>query len=220
MVGSDTISDLVDLWHVVRDDYAHLDVCLREMPINREYYAEMRLQRPTSEFARALRFLYLNRVCYGGVYRVNKAGTFNVPFGFSPDRAILADGRLAGASERLQDAQIRCEDYLVAMDRVRTGDFVFVDPPYVLRGKRELGFRRFSAVPFVQSELDAVVEAVISVARRATVVMLCVGRSDAVASNAEVLGPVGWTLLLERKHRSGHIEEVWVSRKADSMSGE
>lgn len=88
--------------------------------------------------ARAAMFLYLNKTCYNGVWRVNRKGRMNVPVGkfgksgaADPSYPLFAD--LVAASVAFRGAEIRCEDYAAAFDRAVAGDFVYVDPPYLPR---------------------------------------------------------------------------------------
>jgi DNA adenine methylase len=80
--------------------------------------------------ARAARFIYLNRTCFNGLWRVNKQGQFNVPMGRYKRPRICDEAGLLAASEVLQRASVHHASYSVQFSRSRPGDFIFADPPY------------------------------------------------------------------------------------------
>ncbi|MEE0764866.1 Dam family site-specific DNA-(adenine-N6)-methyltransferase [Akkermansia sp.] len=80
----------------------------------------------------AARTIFLNRTCFNGLYRVNKRGQFNVPYGKYKNPKICDEKKLYAASEALKKAKILCEDYLYVLERyAHPGDFIFLDPPYL-----------------------------------------------------------------------------------------
>jgi DNA adenine methylase len=79
---------------------------------------------------RAATFIYLNRTCFNGLWRVNRAGEFNVPIGDYDNPTICATGRIRFASKLLARADIRTGDYAHAIHDAKAGDFCYFDPPY------------------------------------------------------------------------------------------
>ena len=80
----------------------------------------------------AARTIYLNKTCFNGLYRVNRKGQFNVPFGKYSNPKICDEETLYAASDILKKADILCGDYfLVLQHYAKPGDFVFLDPPYL-----------------------------------------------------------------------------------------
>jgi DNA adenine methylase len=79
---------------------------------------------------RAAAFVYLNKTCFNGLWRVNRAGDFNVPIGRYVDPPICVPEALHAAHELLAHAKLRCSDYRTAVDDARRGDLVYFDPPY------------------------------------------------------------------------------------------
>jgi DNA adenine methylase len=91
---------------------------------------------------RAAAFIYLNRTCYNGLWRVNRAGEFNVPVGrYADPLAGIAD-RLRAAAPALARAELRTGDYRATLHDARRGDFAFFDPPY------DGTFTGYTAAPF------------------------------------------------------------------------
>ena len=96
-----------------------------------EFYKvrELKFQDLEKEFA-AARTIYLNKTCFNGLYRVNKKGHFNVPYGRYKNPKICDEITLISASNALQNVEIILGDYKsVLKQTARRGDFVFLDPP-------------------------------------------------------------------------------------------
>lgn len=99
----------------------------------RKKYNELKTQvEATEETAqqKAALFIFLNRTCFNGLYRVNRQGQFNVPIGAYKKPPICDPASLTLASELLQRAEIRCGDYGACGDFIDENTFVYIDPPY------------------------------------------------------------------------------------------
>ena len=106
------------------------------------YYLRVRASEPKDEVAVAARFIYLNRTCFNGLYRVNKSGRFNVPEGSYAKPDICNPRRLEAASRALASATLRIGDFSgIAPGE---GDLVYCDPPYdgTFAGYQANGFDR------------------------------------------------------------------------------
>ena len=93
-------------------------------------YYELRASEPSGQVHRAARFIFLNKTCYNGLFRVNIRGGFNVPHGRYKHPRILDETLLESASEALQHAELRSEDFATTCAGAEPGDFVYLDPPY------------------------------------------------------------------------------------------
>jgi DNA adenine methylase len=129
----DTNADLIDTYLAVRDTPEDVIDALQVHKNTAEHYYEVRALDPKklSLAARAARTIYLNRCGYNGLYRVNLAGKFNVPFGRYANPSIRDPEGLRAASRALQCADLRVADFAVAVSRLKKGDFAYFDPPYV-----------------------------------------------------------------------------------------
>ncbi len=129
---SDINETLIDVYLALRDDVDEVVALLREHRYERSYYYRVRALRPESLSlaARAARAIYLNRTCYNGLYRENRAGHFNVPFGRYTNPTICDEANLRAASEALRNAHISCRPFSSVLDFAHPGDFVYFDPPY------------------------------------------------------------------------------------------
>lgn len=132
-VISDSNPELINCYRMVRDEAKDLIELLCRYPHDKTFYYDLRAKNPTdlTVVERAARFIYLNKTCYNGLYRVNKKGQFNVPFGSQKNPKICDPDTLLAASHALQDTIIEEGDYRDILKRyAKAGDFVFLDPPY------------------------------------------------------------------------------------------
>jgi DNA adenine methylase len=132
-VLSDLNADLMNAWRIVRDDPAALMTALDAHVYERAHYYRVRALDPEAldPVQRAARFIYLNKTCYNGLYRVNSRGRFNVPFGRYPRPPKLYErANLLAVSRLLRDAELLCAPFEEATARAGPGDFVYLDPPY------------------------------------------------------------------------------------------
>lgn len=150
---SDSNEELLHFYSVVRDDPDGLLQLVRAMPVGKEGFYRIRAQRTASLGAveRAARFVYLNKTCYNGLYRVNRKGEFNTPFGGKTDVTILDEENLYQASRLLRQTELVCQDYRSALSQLKSGDFVYLDPPYLPVGKYS-DFRRYTSDTFTEQD--------------------------------------------------------------------
>lgn len=134
---SDMNEELINLYCVVRDNVFELIADLSKHKITEEYYLQIRNIDRTSEYKkltnvqRASRFIYLNRTCFNGLYRVNSKGEFNVPFGHYKNPKIVDVDNLLNCSLLLKNTKIEHADFSKVLEYTQKGDFVYFDPPYV-----------------------------------------------------------------------------------------
>ena len=134
---SDMNEELINLYQVVRDNAVELITDLQKHDISKEYFMEIRNIDRTEEYKnwsniqKASRFIYLNRTCFNGMYRVNSKGEFNVPFGHYKNPRILDENNLINCSNLLQKTEIKHADFSEILKKIKKGDFVYFDPPYV-----------------------------------------------------------------------------------------
>jgi DNA adenine methylase len=139
-VLSDVNASLVEMYREVVKHPLIVHDTLTLLPKRKQFYYDLR-GLDTSALTsreRAVRFLYLNRFSFNGVYRTNRRGDFNVPRGLEtgdfPERLeFVKSARL------LRQARIRCADFAEVLSDCKRGDFVYLDPPYVERQRTEYG---------------------------------------------------------------------------------
>jgi DNA adenine methylase len=129
---SDVNRNLVEIYLAVQQDVESLIQALQDHSNEGDYYYQVRAQDPAqlTLTQRAARLIYLNKTCYNGLYRENKKGQFNVPFGRYKNPAICDERRLRNASRALQGVQLWVSDFENVVAPATAGDFVYFDPPY------------------------------------------------------------------------------------------
>ncbi len=136
---ADANGELIEAYTVLRDKLAALDDALLllageyaagDAEERRTMYYRVRASQPGDAPGRAARFIFLNRTCYNGLFRVNSSGGFNVPHGRYKNPRIRDAELLADCSTALQRAELRAADFADVCDGARPGDFVYLDPPY------------------------------------------------------------------------------------------
>jgi DNA adenine methylase len=132
-VLADLNEELINCYVVVRDDVKALLEELQAYRNESAFYYEVRSWQPENlePVKRAARTIYLNKTGWNGLYRVNKSGQFNVPFGQRKSPNICDSETLISASSALQGAEIIHADYKETLRKyAQPGDFIFLDPPY------------------------------------------------------------------------------------------
>jgi DNA adenine methylase len=108
---------------------------IRVLPVDAKTYYKIRTGNTGSAIDRAARFIYLNRCCYGGLYRTNRRGEFNVPFGGGSrtPAALWECNQLANASKVMRecDLDLCTIDFAIALSQANQGDVCFLDPTYL-----------------------------------------------------------------------------------------
>ena len=125
---------------------------------------------PSCEIEQAVRFLYLNRVCFNGLYRVNLRGEFNVPIG-SKVEVMFPNGFLRAISDRLRHARLMESDFEAVIAQAGRNDFVFIDPPYTVTHNNN-GFIKYNDVLFSWEDQIRLAKAAMSAKRRGSLVFV------------------------------------------------
>jgi len=117
------------------------------------YYAiRDRYQRERNALRRAAYFLYLNRNCFNGIFRVNRSGFFNVPFSCSRVAPYPEEEDFIRSLRGLSRAKLICSDFdRLCRTEVKAGDFVYLDPPYYVPTSRVFG--EYTATDFREEDL-------------------------------------------------------------------
>lgn len=151
---ADSNPELVNLYRSVADDVDGVIEQLRLLQNTEEIFYLVRGLDWTKlpSFQAAARTIFLNRTCYNGLYRVNKSGGFNVPYGRYKNPKILDEDALRAASGLLRQTTILCGDYkTVLKENAQAGDFVFLDPPY-LPVSAYADFKRYTKEQFYEED--------------------------------------------------------------------
>jgi len=163
---SDLNQELINTYLAIRDDYKKV-VFLLKMHHRRhckEYYYNVRQSKPKNLFHKAARFIYLNRTCWNGLYRVNKFGLFNVPIG-TKKNVILETDDFKNISVFLKSLNISSCDFEETIYKAKKGDLIFIDPPYAVSHLNN-GFLKYNEKLFSWSDQQRLAKCLIQAKNR------------------------------------------------------
>lgn len=151
---ADSNPELINMYLQVANHVDDVIECLQKYENTSEMFYEVRSRDwhtlPKAEAA--ARTIYLNKTCFNGLYRVNRNGQFNTPFGKYKNPKICDIDALRLASEALKKANILCGDYILVLEHyAQPGDFVFLDPPYLPISENS-DFKRYTKEQFYEDD--------------------------------------------------------------------
>ena len=197
---ADKNQELIETYEVIREHPKLVYNRVTIMSRDKETYYLERSKSPQqlTRVQRAVRFIYLNRNCFNGIYRTNQNGEFNVPFASSRAGKFVAYDQFLSAAELLVNAELRCWDFGTTLRHVRSGDFVYLDPPYALDSRRV--FKEYGKRLFQMEDLERLSQHLEKIADRGAAFVV----SYADCKQAREIGRA-WTCprLRVRRHVAG-----------------
>jgi DNA adenine methylase len=154
---SDLNSDLVEVYKRIQTHPYSVHAILKTFPISKKEYYKIRALKPRllGINQRAARFIYLNCLCFNGLYRTNQKGEFNVPYAGSKVNKMPDLYFLNQISEKLEGVQILQGDFeSIVLSNVRPGDFVYLDPPFAVENRRI--FKQYGPQTFGLDDLERI----------------------------------------------------------------
>lgn len=172
-VLGDSNPELINFYEVLRDSPRLLIEHLQQFTVSEPDFYRIRALEPRTltSIQRAARLIYLNKTCFNGIYRVNKRGQFNTPFGKQTRVNIFEQENFLAASTILGSAMLKCADFLTTVNEARSGDFVYFDPPYIPVSKFS-DFKRYTKERFSERDHEELAEAFTVLAERGCYVLL------------------------------------------------
>lgn len=222
---SDVNLELVRTYRAIRDDAAGVLAALDAHVHSSEHYCEVRSRdwRSMSDAQCAARMIFLNKTGFNGLYRVNRSGGFNVPFGDQPTMTAFMDpGRLMACSAALACARIDWLPFDHATEHASAGNFVYFDPPYVPVSKTS-NFTSYSAGGFGPADQQRLANEFTRLAGGGVPVVLSNSECAAVrglyaAHHIEAASRPG--TMSETASKRGRVGEVVVSANVAGLAGE
>ena len=176
---SDINPDLINAYTQIRDNVDGVIKGLSRLVINRGTYHRIRKARPNANVERAVRFIYLSKTAFNGMYRVNQKGLFNVPFAGQQHRTLFESEALRLASAHLQGRELAVRDFAQSLSAAKPGDLVYCDPPYTVLHDNN-GFLRYNESLFSWSDQKRLAELAKTAVRRGAYVVVSNARTDHV----------------------------------------
>lgn len=177
---SDLNSDLITTYQSMRDEHLKVWAKLRVHKSNhsKEYYYQVRQMSPRTRSGIAAKFIYLNRTCFNGLYRVNLNGDFNVPKG-SKNEVIYPYDNFKKVSDCLSDSDIRNCDFEETINESQGGDFVYIDPPYTVKHNQN-NFIKYNEKIFSWADQIRLANAATEASRRGALVMVANANHESI----------------------------------------
>jgi DNA adenine methylase len=143
-VLADSNAELIECYQQIRDNCEMVIHELQQLKNSKRDYYRIRKDDPREATARAARFIYLVKLAFNGIYRVNRStGRFNVPYGNHTRRNVFDEDGLRDASAILCHAKLGSTDFEETVETATSGDLVYLDPPYTLAHSNN-GFVRYN----------------------------------------------------------------------------
>jgi DNA adenine methylase len=217
-VLSDLNKELVVTYNVIKNNLDDLLKSLKKHEYEKEYFLKVRAKDSNilSDIEIASRFIFLNRTCFNGMYRVNSKGGFNVPFGKYSNPLICDEENLGKVSKALQNVIIKQQDYKEVLKKAKKGDFIYFDPPYYPISKTA-SFTSYTKETFLEKEQIELRDTFLELRKRGCFVML--SNSDTLFINKIYSGIKGvritkvqaGRMINSNASKRGKITEVLVT---------
>jgi DNA adenine methylase len=170
-VLGDINAELMQTYRQLRRHPRRLHEAVSAIPRSPDHYYRIRSQDALQldAFERATRFIYLNRNCFNAVYRVNRKGQFNVPWGTKTGDLPSAE-EFKKSARLLRNAELVTADFETVVSEAKRGDFIYLDPPYSTSVEEEPGL--FGAGAFGRSDMGRLIAATKRAAKRGAIFLL------------------------------------------------
>lgn len=211
---SDINSDLISMYKQVRRYPNAVGRALYSFGAGEtEYYRVRSLDRSgLSPVERAAQFIFLNRFCFNGIYRTNKNGTFNVPYGGTKTGTLPTTQDLISYSNILKGTELFACDFEATLSKVKSGDFVYLDPPYASASTRV--FREYHKASFNTEDVQRLRASLDELTKRGAKFVLSYANCPEVK---ELKKSYSYRLVRVRRHIAGfssvrrHYEELIIT---------
>ncbi|HAC1821634.1 TPA_asm: Dam family site-specific DNA-(adenine-N6)-methyltransferase, partial [Listeria monocytogenes] len=222
---NDFNNELINVYEVVRDN---VEILIQELKVHadnnsKEYYYELRewdrtgVMEEKNAIERAARFIYLNKTCYNGLFRVNSQGQFNVPYGQYKNPNIVNEEILRADSKFLKKSTIKIinGDFELAVKNAKKGDFVYFDPPYAPLVEDTQSFVGYTLNGFGYEEQARLRDLFVKLDKKGCYVMLSNSSSKIIhelyTDYAETTEIVGANRMVNSKSSGrGKVDEVLI----------
>jgi DNA adenine methylase len=177
---ADLNDDLIQTYQTIKDDPEGVYEKLRIHQLKHcdDYYYLIRKTQPRSNVMRAARFIYLNRTCFNGLYRVNFHGKFNVPLG-SKIKVLMDSDNFELTAKRLESASLLKQDFEKTISLAKSGDYIFADPPYTVSHNNN-GFIKYNQTLFSWDDQLRLKKALKKASNRGAHFLLCNAQHECI----------------------------------------
>ncbi|MEO1017812.1 MAG: Dam family site-specific DNA-(adenine-N6)-methyltransferase [Pseudomonadota bacterium] len=197
---SDINAPLIQTYRTIAQSGHKVEERIASYTINANTYYALRKAQPIDPVEAAARFIFLNRTCYGGLYRENRAGQFNVPYGGGSrtPRGMLGDRLISRAQFALRGVELECCDFEKAIGHSKRGDIIYCDPTYS-NVKRD-AFDRYGANLFGWNDQERLAYLAENAMDRGVLVLISNGYFEELFN----MYPAAYRICLDRKKTIGN----------------
>ena len=210
---SDRNSALMDCYRAIRDDHAEVARILRGFPRDRNSYLKIRSSLPEDPSARAARLIYLTTLAFNGIYRVNRRGAFNVPYGGRTYDDLGNEEILRAHAEAFATVEIKSGDFEDAVTGASAGDFLYLDPPYTVTHSNN-GFVRYNDRIFSWSDQQRLADVAKSLSRSGCTVVVSNASHPSILDlypSFRVINVTRTSVMAATAGRRGPIQELLLT---------
>ena len=195
---SDANKELIDTYIAIRDNVEEVIQHFPSYENTSDFYYSLRAKEPTDPFERAARFIYLNHTSYNGLYRVNRKGKYNVPFGNRKSDALDIE-EIKKASNALRGVELISGDFENRSDLIQKDTLVFLDPPYTV-SHNDNGFIQYNQSIFSIEDQQRLAKYIQFIMERGAYFILTNAAHDSIR---EIFAKCGQSMLVERQSLIG-----------------
>ncbi|WP_196889931.1 DNA adenine methylase [Aureivirga sp. CE67] len=146
---SDFNNELINAYKQIQSNPKIIINELEKLKNTKEDYYKIRSSNPKTATLKAVRFIYLNKTSFNGIYRVNLKGKYNVPYGYKKTKNLFEFENIMKISTLLKDdVEFHSKDFYSIIDNIKTNDLVFLDPPYTVAHENN-GFVKYNQKIFL-----------------------------------------------------------------------
>jgi len=211
---SDKNKNLIDTYRAIKTDNRKTfkQLKIHQKNHSKDYYYKIRSTKFKTPHTIAAQFIYLNRTCWNGLYRVNMKNIFNVPKG-TKDKVILDTDDFEATAKALENTTLLDGDFSVAISQAGQGDLLFVDPPYTVKHDKN-GFLKYNEVLFSWEDQIRLRDAVVGAKNRGAKIILTNANHGSVRDlyeghfNLETLDRA--SVLSGKKENRGPVKELLI----------
>lgn len=190
-VLSDVNQELIETYKQIRLHPVKVESALGLLRVGKKDFYEIRAKVPSDPIARAARFLYLNRTAFGGIYRVNSCGQFNVPYGGGErtPEILIRKELIKSAAATLKAAKLLSTDFEDQINSAKAGDVVFCDPTYTVAHNKN-AFVRYNEKNFSWKDQERLAAAAKAARMRGATVIVTNAAHDSLLSLYHPFRPI------------------------------
>jgi len=162
---NDVNADLINCYRQLKNNSTEFRESLLKHKNTKPYYYKLRAMVHRNKVEQATQFLHLNRTGFNGIYRVNRQGEYNVPYGYKTYSQLYDMENLSAVSKSLKKATLLVSDFFETLINIKANDLVFIDPPYTIAHEHN-GFIEYNEKIFSWEDQKRLVEFISEVKRK------------------------------------------------------